>query len=44
MMKEYEKMRREGKTVNTEGPITDSIAIARNSEFIMDKDTNRATK
>lgn len=43
-MHQYEKMKREGKTGMTDGPVTDAVAIARNSEFIMDSNVNNAKK
>ena len=43
-MHQYEKMKREGKMGMTDGPVTDAVAIARNSEFIMDSNVNNAKK
>lgn len=43
-MYQYEKMKREGKMGMTDGPVTDAVAIARNSEFIMDSNVNNAKK
>lgn len=43
-MEEYRKMKRQLKPVTTGKTVTDNDAIARNTQFIMDTDIEKATK
>lgn len=43
-MKEYTEMKRQLNLKNVAGPITDSDAIARNYNFIMESDASKAEK
>lgn len=43
-MEKYKRMKEQLKPKRTDGIVTDADAIARNTQFIMDTDINKATK